>query len=356
MLRFGRALIEFGRGLVGWLGLFNLLSALANLPNLGWLAQRRRDGLLGAALAVWGWRGGRWRWLSVWLAVPIQLALASLRSLWHNPLRQFMAGSTSCEPIQIMLDSGEHVPGLWYATSHTSTAILYLHGAGNDKTRYATRAIAQLQQAGFSVLAIDLAGQGENPRTLDVPDSNTDVAAAVAWLRQHAEHVVVVAVSLGGCIGARAIADGVAVDGLVIIGSPVALDLKSNHYIRSELRALLRPQFWQYPDRMTLYQLWQQWQAPPMRIAMGFNQLFPTLNLADSLSRIRAPILLVYGQRDRIAPYQAVLSNLATIPDVTLQLMPDHSHLTLPMETFPLTAVTTWIHERIESSEGAIHV
>ena len=328
---------KYIRSLLFWLGLINLVTALARMPVLGWFAHRRRDALAGVALAGVMLVRGRAVWWALPLALPLQVAAASVRGLWQHPRRIFAAAQVVALP----LADGATLPGLLlFAAQPNGAGVVVCHGAGNDKIKYAWRMVAKLHEAGLTVLAIDLDGHGENQRRLRVPGIEENVAVAVAFLRDHCERVGVVGVSLGGCVAARAVADGVLVDCLALIEAPAAVNLAAVPYVRSELRGLLRPIFWRGTD--TPLQLFAAW-GGRLDSEHGLSELFDLLDLRSALPRIACPTLLLYGTADVIAPYVAIQPLLATMPNATLHLHGGASHLSLTMEPAPLEDLAVWL-------------
>ncbi len=331
------------------LGVLNALLAAANLGVLTWLARRRVDLLASLGAVLVGRRlAARTRWWLLPLAVPLQLALASLRGLFEHPLRRMQPDGLRCERVDLPCDDGSLIPGLWLEPDAPAVGgVVVCHGAGAHKTYYMWRLVEQLLAQDLAVLTIDLDGHGENQRTFDVPAVTTDVAVAVAALRQRHAHVGVIGHSLGGCVAGRAVADGLAVPALAIMASPLHLELDKLPYTLPELRGLLRPAFWRVDDRATPWQLWRMWATPPVRSRLGLTAMIDQLNLTESLPRIACPTLLLYGTGDIIAPYAPLLPLLPSIAHASLYLYGGASHLSLPMEEPPLHDVAVWMRAQL---------
>ena len=350
-------MIHLVRSIGFWLGLTNLVTALARLPVLGWYANRRRDagaGLSLAGLMLLGKRPSLW---ALPLALPLQLAAASVRGRWHHPLAPFTPGAAGnplgrCTALELPLAAGETLPGLLLRPpSPTGAGVVVCHGAGNDKTKYAWRMLNALLDAGLTVLAIDLDGHGENRRRLRIPGVEENVQVAVAHLRAECARVGVVGVSLGGCVAARAVADGVEVDALALVEAPLTLDLASLPYLWSEFLGLCRPAFWRATDRVTPLQLLRSWEGR-MESEHTLGAHFDLLDLRSALTRISCPMLLLYGTGDVIAPFAPVQALLSQLSNATLHLHGGATHLSLTMEERPLEDLALWLGATLQETSS----
>lgn len=330
------------RSLLLGLGLANLAAAALHLPVLGWFADRRRDALAGAALSAAMAGSGRIAWWLLPLALPLQLAAASLRGLRHHPLRALAPGAPGVSAFELPAADGHALPALLIEPDGPSRGGLVIcHGAGNDKTKYAWRMLGELSAAGFTLLAIDLDGHGASRRPLRVPGVEENVGVAVAWLRERCPWVGLAGVSLGGAVAARAVAGGVRVDALAVIESPAELDLATLRYQWSEFKGFWRLHFWRAADRVTPLQLLREW-GGTINTPHTLREIFDLLDLRGSLRRITCPTLLLYGTDDVIAPFALVQPLLAEMPNASLHLHRG-THLTLTMEAAPLADLSAWL-------------
>jgi pimeloyl-ACP methyl ester carboxylesterase len=100
-----------------------------------------------------------------------------------------MKGGT--EDVRFTTSDGVVITGTLYAAGAKAPAVLCLHQWRSDRGSFASLARG-LQQAGFTVLAIDMRGYGGSLKTADGksvrPDrkARLDVEAAVSFLRGHA--------------------------------------------------------------------------------------------------------------------------------------------------------------------------
>lgn len=346
-------LLAFGdiiRSMLIWLGLTNLLTALLRTPVLGWFARRNLDALAGVTLAgLLGWRGRPTLW-ALPLALPLQLAAASVRGMGYHPLSRLAPHPANrCEAVLLPLAQGA-IPGLLLQPASASSAgVVVCHGAGADKTYYAWRLIDALLGAGLVVLAIDLDGHGANQRRLQVPGISENVQVAVEWLRTRCSRVGLVGVSLGGCVAAQAVAAGVAVDGLAIVEAPIKLDLSNVAYKWAEFWTLVRPAFWRASDRVTPLQLLRGWATRPINTQHRLAELFDLLDLKTALPHITCPMVLIYGTNDVIAPFAPLQRLLPHLSNATLHLHGGAGHLSLTMEQAPLADLAAWLQTTLQA-------
>jgi alpha-beta hydrolase superfamily lysophospholipase len=163
--------------------------------------------------------------------------------------------------------------GQWHPhVNAQAPALLLLHGSRADVKRSADR-IHQLGELGFSVLAIDYRGFGKSGREL--PSEATaceDARAAWHWLAEQQPHHAryVFGHSLGGAIAidlASSIADA---SGLIVDSSFTSMNDVVKHF---------------------------SWSSPQVlrRITQQFDA-------ARKITRVRAPVLVVHGERDEFVP------------------------------------------------------
>jgi len=163
--------------------------------------------------------------------------------------------------------------GQWHAHANPAApALLFLHGARSDLWGSAER-VQHMRELGFSVLAIDYRGFGRSGREL--PSEATaceDARAAWQWLAAHQPQQTryVFGHSLGGAIAVDLAAAVDDVAGLIIDSSFTSMADLVQHY---------------------------NWGWPPVlrRITQHFDS-------AGKISAVRAPVLVVHGEEDRLIP------------------------------------------------------
>ena len=89
------------------------------------------------------------------------------------------------DDVTVRTPDGVALKGVWHAPAQQAPAVLLVHSYLRSHTDWDVAA-AQLQEAGFGVLAIDLRGHGMSPGTLPSDSLQplvVDVKAALAWMR-----------------------------------------------------------------------------------------------------------------------------------------------------------------------------
>jgi alpha-beta hydrolase superfamily lysophospholipase len=347
-----------GRTLLFWLSIFELLASWRGWWGLSWLGHRFPHRLLAPLppAALLGARGSHRQIAgSLALAAPIalafQIAASSLRNYALNPLLWLRPGrydDRTIVGVGIPLREG-YLPALHVIPRSGATmAICILHGSGDHKTAYTWWLVDALLAQGLAALLIDLDGHGENPRPQSFPAITEDVAAAVGWLRARHEQVGVLGISMGGCVAARAVADGVAVDALAVLEAPPILSYRRADVWREAL-ALARPGLLDLFSDCTVYQIVHTWSTAPIRATISTWDLIAALDLPGSLARVTAPTLLLYGANDAIIkPTQAEQVRRAAPPGATFRLVPRTSHLTLILDPQVLREIGEWFADVVK--------
>ncbi len=161
--------------------------------------------------------------------------------------------------------------GLWQPQGRADAPVLlYLHGARWDVRSSAYR-MRRLHELGFAVLGIDYRGFGRSTHALPSETlAREDARAAWDWLQRHhpgARHFVF-GHSLGGAIATQLAAEADGLQGLIVEGS-----------------------FPSIPDVFRSF----KWGWLPLEPLI--TQRFEA---AESIRRVRAPVLVVHGSEDRL--------------------------------------------------------
>jgi fermentation-respiration switch protein FrsA (DUF1100 family) len=158
--------------------------------------------------------------------------------------------------------------GAWYFPAGR-TAVLVCNGNAGDRSMRATLAAA-LNRMGLSVLLFDYRGYGGNPGSPSEEGLAADARATRAWLaaRADVDRVVYFGESLGAAVAI----------GLAVQQPPAALVLRSPFTSLSDVAAV------HYP-----------W-LPARRLLLD---RYPSI---ERIASIRAPVLVIAGDRDDIVP------------------------------------------------------
>jgi pimeloyl-ACP methyl ester carboxylesterase len=358
----------FFSALAAWIAAFEVLARSGGYRGASW-GVRGLGPLVSLLFALNLRRVGRPTlpgYLALFAALPmalvLHLGLSTVRNWRLNPLQRLQPGTYPDRTVERLDVPGPYgpIPALLVTPLRSSTtqAVLVVHGSGCDKTFYAWRLTDALLAEGMAVLLIDLDGHGESERPQAFPDILGCVTGSVAWLRERYARIGVLAMSLGGAVSARAIAEGVAVDALVIEESPpqIRLDLPGYRRVqRLEAQRLLTPRLLHLFDDGNPYHVVRAWRSTGIRASIGTWDLFDALDLLGSLRRIgerpaheRPPTLLVYGDKDSIVPND----QMARVREVAqgwarFELLPGASHISLPIELRTIRLACAWFRQHL---------
>lgn len=235
--------------------------------------------------------------------------------------------------------------------------LLLLHGYADSADTWRS-VLACLARSGRRALAVDLPGFGTATRLGRdeeiLPQLDRFAAAAVGYLAgADGVGVVVVGNSLGGCVALRAAADGPdAVDAIVPI-APAGFDqpvwfsaVEAQPVLRHLLAAPVR-----VPEAVVRAAVGEGFRqlafahprAAPPELVAAFSghhrsvrdvrrylatgrRMLPELVDPFDLDAITCPIMLVWGDRDRMAPHRGARHLQAAHPDLRYELLPDVGH------------------------------
>lgn len=243
--------------------------------------------------------------------------------------------------------------------------VVLVHGAGNDALFSFARLVKLLLVERFEVFTFDLPGHGRSSTTTLDPGTiheavPTAVRASGATERGLPIHLI--GVSFGGAIALAALGR---VPGWftssVIVAAPLHIGVSAST-IAGELRLPLLRALWRErrhsgiwgsipsfgPVKRGVYPL--RLAVAPGRGAFGYvevlNEVIARLDLPGAAPAVEAPVLLVYGARDRIVPPGQGEELARLIRRSELLLLPNESHLTA------LSAATTEIVHWIRTNRG----
>jgi fermentation-respiration switch protein FrsA (DUF1100 family) len=236
------------------------------------------------------------------IAAFLVLIWAMQRRLMYFPIRAVPTpaeiGMANIEPVSFETTDGLGLSGWFIAASGLSPRVTVLVFNGNAGNRaHRTRLAAALHRHGLQVLLVDYRGYGGNPGTPTERGLGMDSRAARAFLAARPDVDPTRLVYFGESLG-TAVAVDLAVEhppAALVLRSPFTSmgDLGRHHYPFLPVRLLLRDRF----------------------------------AMIDKIPRIRVPLLVIAGGRDRIVPIENTrrLYGAATAPK-TLLVLPDADH------------------------------
>lgn len=202
-----------------------------------------------------------------------------------------------------------------------------LHGIGMGRSVY----LDLVRQLPGRVIAVDLPGFGEAPepvRTLTM-ERHADLIAA--YLRHASEtSVIVIGHSMGSQIAAEVAARHPSlVSGVVLAGPTVD---KASRNIAAQASYLFRDLLRERPVVL--------WRGAREYLRGGphlLRKMRATIvhEPEDAFARIEAPVLVLRGEHDRLAPVSWCQQILDAIPGAVLETVPDHGHGTLISDSEP---------------------
>ncbi len=233
--------------------------------------------------------------------------------------------------------------------------VLLVHGFMDSADTW-RKTLASLARTGRAALAIDLPGFGAASR-LDrdapiLPQHDEVVAAAVEHLAtEHGGDVVVVGNSLGGCLALRAAErDDLPLAGIVPV-APAGFDhpvwfaaVEGDALVRTLLAGPLpaklvaafvgqayRQLAFAHPRAMEAgvvraFTSHHATQRDVRRALATGRRLMPELKHPFALERIGVPVLLVWGDQDRMVTHKGSRHLVAALPDLQYELLPDCGH------------------------------
>lgn len=342
-----------------WLILW-LLSAEITMHLLGWRGLTLSDSAWPASVglvtisALVLWRPLPLSWLAL-LGGVLGLALFLGLAIW----RRRSYGQTLFAPgervgrriseLAIPLEGGPLPAILVEPQAGSRRAVLVVHGAGDHKTHFTWPLLHGLTDAGLAACAIDVDGHGDNPRWLELPGVLDDVRVGVAWLRQRYDSVAVLGISQGGCISARAVAEGLAVDALVLLEAPISVAV-TRAVIRREARIIAHPAAWALHREVGTFELARGWRTAPTRTRIGTVELIERLDIVGSVRQIHCPLLLCYGGSDAVVPRAQARAVSAAAPShAVFMLVPYATHLSLSIDRRVIRQLSQWLQRTLAS-------
>ncbi|MDZ4232127.1 MAG: alpha/beta hydrolase [Candidatus Pacearchaeota archaeon] len=236
-----------------------------------------------------------------------------------------------------------------YTVEGLGTPLLILHGWGSSSESW-ERVQSELAHDGFSVICLDLPGFG---KTFPPPEAwgvSLYAAFVLSFLAQLGlNRVVLLGHSFGGQIAVRIASEHPDLAEKLILVAPAAL--RHDPGVATKAAAVAAKTagalFYLFPAsklkqnmKSLLYMLLRR--RDYLQAEGVMRQVFQRVIREDStsfLSRISAPTLLIWGDRDSFVPLEDAFELERSIPHATLKVIPNVGHspqLAVPEETISL--------------------
>jgi uncharacterized protein len=253
-------------------------------------------------------------YLGFGLLVVLWMTGPRRRSPWATPA----SVGLDYEEVEVLSTDGIRLRSWWVSAKDPSRAAVFVPGWGGYKfEEHLLQTLPVYQDAGYSVLMLDLRGQGESAgsrRTLGYREVR-DVRGALAWLRQRGyapDQVVLHGWSMGGATALRAAP-----------GTGVAAVVEEAGY--GDLPLLLRGKI---PEFVPLGRLLE-----PAILLVG--KLFPDFDYQGvvpkretaMLSHEGVPLLIIHSTDDEIVPYEQFTLLAAAYPEASAWTLEGYRHV-----------------------------
>jgi dienelactone hydrolase len=195
-----------------------------------------------------------------------------------------------------------------------------------------------LGRRGIAVLRLDDRGAGSDagPATVTTADLADDIRAAVAWLRTRPEidpaRIGLVGHSEGGTIAPMVAATDSAIAGVVILGGGVS---KGRDIVEFQQRFIVDSVARLVGQRREAALAQYARNTDSVAAAVPWWKFFLEYDGRATAARVRAPVLIVHGERDYQVPVAEAEKTAAAVrsggnQDVTVRVFPGTNHLFLP--------------------------
>jgi pimeloyl-ACP methyl ester carboxylesterase len=242
--------------------------------------------------------------------------------------------------------------------------IVYVHGTGNDHIYPQISLFQQLVKAGYAVFSFDLDGHGRNSSTKFDPDS---IADAVECAVNAAESnipglpIFLIGHSLGGAAALAYLSSAERdIAGVILVSVPLHVPMAVKPFV-GELRSLqsistfvqirnygpwgIIPAFGpfkrgQYPVRhtKTIGRL-----PNSMTYVDEVQRAFEILDVSEAAKSVDAPSLLIYGERDGIAPLRHGEKLFDSLGECELFAVPKETHFSTLLSKATENKIVNWL-------------
>jgi pimeloyl-ACP methyl ester carboxylesterase len=197
---------------------------------------------------------------------------------------------------------------------------------------------------------------------MGIPDCLSAIPAAIRFLQKQPgiTQVGVVGISLGGALTIRSLVEssqrvdhwGGQPQAAVVMETPVQLNYNRALFLRESWRAFRAPVL-SLLRNISVRQMIQSWQSGGYSSQYATAELIDLLNPVESIGRLKdIPILLVFADRDPIAPPVAARALRQAAPQADLLLSKKASHVTLTLMPEINRQVARWLKTQLNRAEG----
>ncbi|HEV2150207.1 MAG TPA: alpha/beta fold hydrolase, partial [Longimicrobiaceae bacterium] len=241
--------------------------------------------------------------------------------------------------------------------------VVAAHGACDDALFPLVALYHALLERGFEVFAFDLDGNGwESTTRFGAETVRGAVAAAAreAARDRPALPLHLLGHSLGGALVLDALARGeVEAESAVVVATPLEVRITAATAL-AELRGFFRPATLRQrayyglagvvpafgPVKRAAYPFRGDSRTGNFDYVAVFDALLRATELRSAAERVRVPVLLVYGERDRIAPAAHGAELARRLPDAELAVVPGATHFSTASSPEATERAAAWLAAR----------
>jgi pimeloyl-ACP methyl ester carboxylesterase len=223
----------------------------------------------------------------------------------------------------VRLSTPRGLASLSYQVTGAGTPLLLVHGLAGS-CRWWAKNVPDLSRS-FRVYAIDLIGFGRSRARRTAPRFVLDEAAAIllAFMdRMDIERASIVGHSMGGHIAVMLAAEAPERVARLVLVDAAVLPIgrgRPGHLVG------LSTAFLRFPIGFLPVLILDTLRAGPATIWRAARELLAS-DIRDTLRRIDAPTLIIWGERDTIVPHRLGYELAASLPGATLLVIPGAGH------------------------------
>ncbi len=223
------------------------------------------------------------------IAVAVAGAFLAARSLTATANHSVGPPPADIVATVVAIPAADHMVAGWFIdTPNPRGAVLLMHGVRGDRREMVHR-MRLFRDAGYAVLAIDLAGHGESlyPRITFGHVESGSAHAAVAWLRVRLPErkVAVVGMSLGGAAA--------------LLGDrPISADAAILEAVYTDIRNATADRIEMVAGRIARPLQWCLVAASSLLLGIAPDKLRPVARIGA----LKAPVLIIAGGLDKHTP------------------------------------------------------